>query len=59
MKIEGYRGTWSVIDSSYHHGREVFLLEHETYGDETASLIVDRTGRIVLDDVWNGFMDLG
>ena len=36
----------------------MFLLEHQTYGDEAASLIVDQDLNVVLDDVWNGFDDL-
>lgn len=57
IKIEGHVGTWYVIDTAIHNGRELFLLEHEDYGDETASLIVDADKNIVLDDVWNGFLD--
>lgn len=36
----------------------LFLLEHEEYGDKAASIIVDEAGRLVLEDVWNGFEDL-
>jgi hypothetical protein len=65
IRIEGHTGTWYVIDSGkfYNHGfgsapHYFFLLEHEEYGDEAASLIVDDEGEIILDDVWNGFNDL-
>lgn len=58
IRINGHRGTWYVIDTTYFRGQRVFLLEHETYGDMAAGLIVDRTGNIILDDVWNGFTDL-
>lgn len=60
IKVEGHRGTWYVIDAAdcapIQH--TVFLLEHETFGDEAACLIVDEDFRLVLDDVWNGFEDL-
>lgn len=36
----------------------VFLLEHETFGDETEHLITDDDFKLVLEDVWNGFDDL-
>lgn len=58
IKIEGHVGTWYVIDESYHHGRKVYLLEHEQYGDEAACLIVDKELNVLLEDVWNGFEEL-
>ena len=33
-------------------------MEHDEYGDEAASVIVDRDGRLLLEDVCNGFDDL-
>lgn len=58
IKINGHRGKWYVVDTTYFRGKRVFLLEHETYGDMAANLIVDKEGNIILDDVWNGFNDL-
>lgn len=56
--IDGHIGTWYVIDfQTQLDGNDIFLLEHETYGDEAACLIVDEDGNILLDDVWNGFDD--
>lgn len=57
IKIEGHVGTWYVIDETVRDGKTLYLLEHETYGDEAACLIVDSNKEIVLDDVWNGFDD--
>ena len=61
IKVEGYRGKWYVIDSVAFvkdgEMHEAFLLEHETYGDETEGLIVDEDGKLLEDDVWNGFDD--
>lgn len=70
IKVEGHVGTWYVIDE----GRFVltpdtergpqtitahlFLLEHEQHGDEAASVIVDEDGRLIMEDVYNGFDDL-
>lgn len=58
IRVEGHRGTWYVIDEGYHNGRKVYLLEHETYGDEAASVIVDSKGNLLLEDVWNGLEEL-
>lgn len=58
IQINGWRGYWHVIDSTYYKSVKVFLLEHNTYGDMTESLIVDSNGNVILDDVWNGFSDL-
>ena len=38
-------------------GSIVFLLEHETYGDETGCVIVDENGMLLVGDVCNGFDD--
>lgn len=58
IKVEGHIGRWHVIDTAVRDDKEYFLMEHDTYGDEAAMLIVDSEGCIVLDDVWNGFDDL-
>lgn len=58
IRVEGHRGTWYVIDEGYHNGRKVYLLEHETYGDEAASVIIDSKGNLLLEDVWNGLEEL-
>lgn len=58
IKVEGHRGTWYVIDEGYHNGRKVYLLEHETHGDEAASVIIDSKGKLLLEDVWNGLEEL-
>lgn len=58
IEIEDHKGKWYVIDEIYFKGKKVYLLEHETYGDETACLIIDDNFNVLLDDVWNGFNDL-
>jgi len=55
--VNGHNGTWYVVDTDSHKGRALFELEHEEHGDEAAHLIVDCHGVIVLEDVWNGFLD--
>ena len=58
IKIDGHRGKWYAIDGRMIKGTLYLLLEHETYGDEAASLIVTaKTHKVILDDVWNGWED--
>jgi hypothetical protein len=56
--IHGHRGTWYVIASTYYNDEVVFLLEHETFGEDSAHLIVNGNLDIILEDVYNGFDDL-
>lgn len=55
--IDGYEGTWYVVDTETVDGRELFLLESENYGDETAGVIIDKDRNVIMSDVWNGFSD--
>jgi len=55
--IDGHIGTWYVIDEEYVIGGKIFLLEHEEYGDETANIIINEDGELLMEDVWNGFDD--
>jgi hypothetical protein len=58
LKVAGHNGTWYVLNESYYRGQIVYLLEHETFGEDAAALIVTDDLTIVMDDVWNGFDDL-
>jgi 5'(3')-deoxyribonucleotidase len=57
ITINGYIGTWYVIDTKEINGEKLFLLESEKFGDQAACLIVDETGLVKLDEVYNGFDD--
>jgi hypothetical protein len=57
IEIQGHEGTWYIIDTQKYNGKTLHLLEHETYGDETACLIVDDSFNLILDNVYNGFDD--
>lgn len=58
IKVAGHRGTWHVIETEKYKGRTYHLLEHDTYGDIAPCVIVDVKGRLILEDVYNGFLDL-
>ena len=57
LVVAGHIGTWHVIDEATVEDKAFFLLEHDTYGDEAASIIVDAKGKLVLDEIYNGFDD--
>ena len=48
--IKGHIGRWHVIDSCEIDGEKLYLLEHNTYGDEAAGVIVDSSAVVKLDD---------
>lgn len=58
IKVPTHIGTWYVIDKTNWQGKQVYLLEHEKYGDSAACIIVDENLNIILEEVWNGFDDL-
>jgi hypothetical protein len=60
ISLPGRIGTWYVIDETVHLGRTVFLVEHETFGDETEALAVLEDGTVVCDgiyDCWLAHLD--
>lgn len=57
LTVAGHIGTWHTIDRHEVSGHSFYLMEHDTYGDEAACIIVDERGKLVLDDVYNGFDD--
>lgn len=55
IAVEGHVGTWYAIDEAEVGGEKFFLLEHEEYGDEVACVAVNEQGKLVAEDLWNGF----
>lgn len=53
--VSGHVGTWHTIDEATVADKAYFLMEHDLYGDEAACIIVDDHGRLMLDDIYNGF----
>ena len=58
INIDGYEGTWYIIDTKKYDNKTLYLLESEIYGDEAACLIVNERRDVIMDYVWNGFADL-
>ena len=55
IAVEGHIGTWYAIDETEIGGEKFFLLEHEEHGDMTACVAVNEQGKLVAEDLWNGF----
>ncbi len=53
--IEGKEGSWLAFDSMIVDGRQFFLMEHETYGKEAAWIVLDEDGKLIVDNVYQGF----
>lgn len=53
IKVEGYRGTWYVIDETVRDGRKYYLLESEKWGDEAPHLLVDAKMNVIADDMYD------
>ena len=55
LAMDGHFDTWHSIDTKQIGGKDFYLMEHDEYGDEAASIIVDATGKLVAEDLWEGF----
>ena len=57
VRVDEHHGTWCEVDNAIILGRKLFLMEHETYGNDAANIIIDEDNKLVMDGVWNGFLD--
>ena len=57
VRIKGHIGKWHEVDRFESKEGILILLEHDTFGDEAANLIVKKDLTLVMEDVWNGFDD--
>lgn len=55
LTVDGHFGTWHTIDSIEVQGETFFLMEHDEHGDEAACISVNADGRLVAEDLFNGF----
>jgi len=58
IKINGMTNKWSAIENNNYNGHTLYLMENDTYGDETEYVIIDEDNHIVIDSVYNGWLDL-
>lgn len=55
LAVDGHFGTWHTVDSQKIGGQDFYLMKHDEFNGEVAAVIVDGTGKVVAEDVWNGF----
>lgn len=60
IKIKGYRNTWTEMDFLDVNGIRYYLMENDTYGDETNYLVINKNQDIILetyDDIETTLVD--
>ena len=55
LAVDGHFGTWHTIDTRKIGGQDFYMMEHDEFTSEVAAVIVDGTGKVVAEDVWDGF----
>ena len=55
LAVAGHIGTWLTIGHMEVDGHTFWLMEHDTYGDDAACIIVDDHGKLSLANVYDGF----
>lgn len=55
IEVDGHEGTWHPVEMQEFAGKSFFLMEHETFGDTVAKVVVDEKGTLFAEDLWNGF----
>lgn len=54
VKVEGYRGTWYVVDEVTFFYKDYYLLEHNFYGEDAPWVAIDTNGKLVMEDITGG-----
>lgn len=55
--LENQKGSWMATDYIIIDGKQFFLLEHEKYRKQVPAVVLDAYGKVIADDVRNGFDD--
>ena len=55
--LENQKGSWMATDYIIIEGKQFFLLEHEKYRKQVPAVVLDAYGKVIADDVRNGFDD--
>lgn len=53
--LEKRKGSWMATDYIIIDGKQFFLLEHTEYRDKVPAVVLDDYGKIMADNVRNGF----
>ncbi|MGN8963376.1 DUF5688 family protein [Bariatricus sp. HCP28S3_D3] len=55
LHVEGHDGTWHTIEQKEILGHDFFLMEHDEFGSDVANVVVDNSGKLVAENLWDGF----
>lgn len=55
LAVDGHFGTWHTVDTQKIGGQDFYLMEHDEFNRAVAAVIVDGSGKVVAEDIWNGF----
>lgn len=55
LYVEGHFGTWHTAETREIMGAPFFRMEHDTYGNTVAGIIVNEKGKMVAEDLEHGF----
>ena len=55
LLVEGHFGTWHTAETREIMGAPFFRMEHDTYGNTVAGIIVNEKGKLVAEDLEHGF----
>ncbi|MCD8231132.1 MAG: DUF3849 domain-containing protein [Clostridiales bacterium] len=55
FEIDGHEGLWHTMDQISLMGEDIFLMEHNEFGSDVAKVAVNQEGKVVAEDLWNGF----
>ena len=49
LKINGYTNKWSAFDKLNYNGMTYYILENNTWGDETCYLVIDENKSVICE----------
>lgn len=57
ITVVDFTGRWDEIGCRIIEGKKLYLMEHRTYQDGAAYIIIDESHKLVMEDVYDGFSD--
>lgn len=55
LEVEGHLGTWHTVEAREIMDEMFYRMEHDTYGDSVAGILVNADGELVAQDLEHGF----
>lgn len=55
IELDGHEGAWHTVDQTELMGETIYLMEHNEFGSDVAKVAVNENGKVVAEDLWDGF----